>query len=815
MSRIRADQGVFSGNQKLKRQISILIWITAILVFAVFLICSIQIRQNSNEELSRTGRFQAVLYEADDSQKQEFKNNPLISEIAKQDIESAVFIPELNDQGILLHKPAGLIGYADDEFKETAGLKLENGAWPDNQNEIAVERSALNALSPESHPGDSISLHLRDASGDESLRTYTLSGIVENYSDGYRENRNLIRFFTSEPADHSEKVHLFLMARDGYEDVFESLLAENPNLVITVSAKAWNEPFSAKTAVYSISILLILSLSGVLLFELMISWIYHHADEIRLANVLGIRESEIRRDYLKLIVKTLLIPAVLLDASVLLLGFGWIYILVITAFTAALLLINYCLIRTSLHFAFQNRKFERKQLPDRNRRTHSVRITAGEVRRRFLRSQHLWILVQRGLLIFVLSAVCYLAGTVFQSIHTIESYSKAPDFTLSGMPEMNIRYSEPEIYEQPGSVTSYSSYTDEPIPQEVLVKIENEDGLKIEDQQFVSNSSAVSWDHMDQSLLYDQNTQDLSFQRSSMVSMNEQGSFSLYPQISGLSDQGLIRSLKKFLKDEMIDWEAWNSGETVIMYLPLLSVSGQDGQDGLQPSWYGKKDPSLHKDSVLKVVSADGSESHPRLAAIIEDLPDDFPAVLPYTLITVSEKANRINIRLEDPDNQFFAGRFLTRLAEENSMNLQILKQAFEPFFRQEILRIILCLWTILILLSLSVMVLRFNRYAMTISRDQMLSQLKKLAIPDTLSRQIVRSADQTNILKLAASGLIVPVFFSLQELRKPVRDFADSPIPVYWTAFLIVLFIFIIVIRGRKNPGIPNESGNRSSQTK
>lgn len=370
---------------------------------------------------------------------------------------------------------------------------------------------------------------------------------------------------------------------------------------------------------------------------------------------------------------------------------------------------------------------------------------------------------------------------------------------LSGMPEMNVRYSEPDSAEYPQSVTSYSSYTDRPIPQDVLIKIENEDGLESEGSRFVSNSSAVSWDHMDQSLLYDEDLQELSPSRSSMVSINEQGGFSFYPQISGLSDEGLIQSLKEFLKDEKIDWEAWENQETVIMFLPLLSVSGQDGQDGLQPSWYGKKDPSLSKDSVLRIVSADGSESHPRLAAIIEDLPDNFPALLPYTLIAASEETNRIDIRVADPDNQFFASRFLTRLAEKNSMNLQILKQAFEPFFRQEILRIILCLWTILILLSLSVMVLRFDRYAMTIRKEQMLTQLKKLAVPDSLSRQIVRSAYQRNIWKLAGIGLIVPVVFTLMDIRRPVGDFRDSPILLYWLVYLIVLFLFIIVIRGRK----------------
>ena len=109
-----------------------------------------------------------------------FKQNAFLEQISIQSIQEKVFLE--GDKRVV-------IGSCDDNFLEMGNIELLEGRMPEKENEVAVEEEYLGILGV-TNKGDTVPLDSKV----KSLRGYTVTGIVENYSNKWKIINNTIRY---------------------------------------------------------------------------------------------------------------------------------------------------------------------------------------------------------------------------------------------------------------------------------------------------------------------------------------------------------------------------------------------------------------------------------------------------------------------------------------------------------------------------------------------------------------------------------------------------------------------------------------------
>lgn len=109
-----------------------------------------------------------------------FKQNAFLEQISIQSIQEKVFLE--GDKRVV-------IGSCDDNFLEMGNIEVLEGRMPEKENEVAVEEEYLGILGV-TNKGDTVPLDSKV----KSLRGYTVTGIVENYSNKWKIINNSIRY---------------------------------------------------------------------------------------------------------------------------------------------------------------------------------------------------------------------------------------------------------------------------------------------------------------------------------------------------------------------------------------------------------------------------------------------------------------------------------------------------------------------------------------------------------------------------------------------------------------------------------------------
>lgn len=84
-------------------------------------------------------------------------------------------------------------GTLDEPLIESAGLRLSQGRWPENADEIVMEADSLSALGYDYTLGQPVTVQIRVDCGESSVpvqRTFTLCGVLEEYSSLWQLSQN-------------------------------------------------------------------------------------------------------------------------------------------------------------------------------------------------------------------------------------------------------------------------------------------------------------------------------------------------------------------------------------------------------------------------------------------------------------------------------------------------------------------------------------------------------------------------------------------------------------------------------------------------
>lgn len=168
------------GNLKnRKRQyISLITGIVLAMVFSssVLLVFSSMIASIRQQEKDLVGNQNGIYIHATQQMFAEAAGDQVVGDYAFARIIGEVFTES---------ETAFPVAAYDDKAKELANIQFIAGAYPQNEDEIAIERSTLAKLGTDASVGDSITLRFSVQNGDSCLpriseKTYILSGIAEN-----------------------------------------------------------------------------------------------------------------------------------------------------------------------------------------------------------------------------------------------------------------------------------------------------------------------------------------------------------------------------------------------------------------------------------------------------------------------------------------------------------------------------------------------------------------------------------------------------------------------------------------------------------
>ena len=119
-------------------------------------------------------------------------------------------------------------GTLDDAMIQVGRLTLEQGRWPEAQNEIAMEAQMLDALGYSAQVGQTVQLEITLQDGQTLEQTFTLCGIIREYSGLWLFNYNKNGTVPVSAVVTSETAQAVLELADGAPDPFPQYFAAAP-----------------------------------------------------------------------------------------------------------------------------------------------------------------------------------------------------------------------------------------------------------------------------------------------------------------------------------------------------------------------------------------------------------------------------------------------------------------------------------------------------------------------------------------------------------------------------------------------------------
>ena len=740
------------------------------------------------------GRWTAAYYDISENDLSELKLNPLFETVGAQTIEGTLVQKKTQtiessgpDEEVEIEQQFGSIGIADPSFFEMAGLKLKTGRLPQNENEIAMEAAVLDGMGISYETGQPIELTIRKENPDdrndfeEITENFVLSGVIENYSSIWSGNGNLIRSFISQPIpskriQNQKNIIAFIEPKKGYEDGIDTMSTEDRMIETNVNRLLSRDPFSSGNIPVTLCVLLSFLFLTILQAESLFVWIWKRRQEVRMLRILGVHKKILIQDIFTMLFKACRIPyLILILVLAMLIPLRYlpaliVYVLllqILVLIAAGVLIYQVPLLKKSP----KKKKLKAKIV--------SKTITAKEISRRFL-GRYKWIYrLQIFCLILLQISLLYFGNHILESTYILNE--TVGDFLIEGAPVMD----------------PISAQTNTPIPASVLSTLEQWTDIKLIEKTRTIRNLKTSWENIQDSFLYNPDTQQLDPLRSINIRVDENGNAALYTSIDIIGDPVVAdRTIEQLEKEDVIgqvDWENWKKGGEAILYLPKIKMGGDKSAYGLNPALDGKVDKSIQPGDMITLEDNNGVQHQIPVSGILRNYDPkalDFQPLV-YGLIIGGTEIDTLRISLNDIRNQVPVEIALSKMASENNLVFHNNLAENERVEQYHKVQIILNLFTILILFSVLIVILQLSRIMEKEAIDQYLGIFKRIGVSDSYRKQIIaKTRHRLLIILFASEGLITLVNLFLLYRH---ADRFGAFLPYLILACLILLIFFLL----------------------
>lgn len=749
------------------------------------------------------GKWTAAYYDISENDLSELKLNPLFETVGAQTIEGTLVQKKTQtiessgpDEEVEIEQQFRSIGIADPSFFEMAGLKLKTGHLPQNENEIAMEAAVLDGMGISYETGQPIELTIRKENPDdrndfeEITETYVLSGVIENYSSTWSSNGNLIRSFISQPIpskriQNKKNIIAFIEPKKGYEDGIDTMSTENRMIETNVNRLLSRDPFSSGNIPVTLCVLLSFLFLTILQAESLFVWIWKRRQEVRMLRILGVHKKILIQDIFTMLFKACRIPyLILILVLAMLIPLRYlpaliVYVLllqILVLIAAGVLIYQVPLLKKSP----KKKKLKAKIV--------SKTITAKEISRRFL-GRYKWIYrLQIFCLILLQISLLYFGNHILESTYILNE--TVGDFLIEGAPVMD----------------PISAQTNTPIPASVLSTLEQWTDIKLIEKTRTIRNLKTSWENIQDSFLYNPDTQQLDPLRSINIRVDENGNAALYTSIDIIGDPVVAdRTIEQLEKEDVIgqvDWENWKKGEEAILYLPKIKMGGDRSVYGLNPALDGKVDKSIQPGDMITLEDNNGVQHQIPVSGILRNYDPKALGFQPlvYGLIIGGTEIDTLRISLNDIRNQVPVEIALSKMASENNLVFHNNLAENERVEQYHKVQIILNLFTILILFSVLIVILQLSRIMEKEAIDQYLGIFKRIGVSDSYRKQIIAKTRHRLLIILFASEVLITLVNLFLLYRHADRFGAFLPYLILACLILLIFFLLDLSLYSRSD---------------
>ena len=749
------------------------------------------------------GRWTAAYYDISENDLSELKLNPLFETVGAQTIEGTLVQKKTQtiessgpDEEVEIEQQFGSIGIADPSFFEMAGLKLKTGHLPQNENEIAMEAAVLDGMGISYETRQPIELTIQKENPDdrndfeEITETYVLSGVIENYSSTWSSNGNLIRSFISQPIpskriQNQKNIIAFIEPKKGYEDGIDTMSTEDRMIETNVNRLLSRDPFSSGNIPVTLCVLLSFLFLTILQAESLFVWIWKRRQEVRMLRILGVHKKILIQDIFTMLFKACRIPyLILILVLAMLIPLRYlpaliVYVLllqILVLIAAGVLIYQVPLLKKSP----KKKKLKAKIV--------SKTITAKEISRRFL-GRYKWIYrLQIFCLILLQISLLYFGNHILESTYILNE--TVGDFLIEGAPVMD----------------PISAQTNTPIPASVLSTLEQWTDIKLIEKTRTIRNLKTSWENIQDSFLYNPDTQQLDPLRSINIRVDENGNAALYTSIDIIGDPVVAdRTIEQLEKEDVIgqvDWENWKKGGEAILYLPKIKMGGDKSAYGLNPALDGKVDKSIQPGDMITLEDNNGVQHQIPVSGILRNYDPkalDFQPLV-YGLIIGGTEIDTLRISLNDIRNQVPVEIALSKMASENNLVFHNNLAENERVEQYHKVQIILNLFTILILFSVLIVILQLSRIMEKEAIDQYLGIFKRIGVSDSYRKQIIAKTRHRLLIILFASEVLITLVNLFLLYRHADRFGAFLPYLILACLILLIFFLLDLSLYSRSD---------------
>ncbi|MEY8309855.1 hypothetical protein AAK899_10115 [Erysipelotrichaceae bacterium 51-3] len=786
-------KGYFSSNKKLVRKFSRMFWIETIFCLVVVAFSALSQFYQQKQADETYGKWTAAYYDISENDLSELKLNPLFETVGAQTIEGTLVQKNTQtiessgpDEEVEIEQQFGSIGIADPSFFEMAGLKLKTGHLPQNENEIAMEAAVLDGMGISYETGQPIELTIRKENPDdrndfeEITETFVLSGVIENYSNTWSSNGTLIRSFISQPIpseriQNKKNIIAFIEPKKGYEDGMDTMSTEDRMIETNVNRLLSRDPFSSGNIPATLCVLLSFLFLTILQAESLFVWIWKRRQEVRMLRILGVHKKILIQDIFTMLFKACRIPyLILILVLAMLIPLRYlpaliVYVLllqILVLIAAGVLIYQVPLLKKSP----KKKKLKAKIV--------SKTITAKEISRRFL-GRYKWIYrLQIFCLILLQISLLYFGNHILESTYILNE--TVGDFLIEGAPVMD----------------PISAQTNTPIPASVLSTLEQWTDIKLIEKTRTIRNLKTSWENIQDSFLYNPDTQQLDPLRSINIRVDENGNAALYTSIDIIGDPVVAdRTIEQLKKEDVIgqvDWENWKKGGEAILYLPKIKMGGDRSAYGLNPALDGKVDKSIQPGDMITLEDNNGVQHQIPVSGILRNYDPKALGFQPlvYGLIIGGTEIDTLRISLNDIRNQVPVEIALSKMASENNLVFHNNLAENERVEQYHKVQIILNLFTILILFSVLIVILQLSRIMEKEAIDQYLGIFKRIGVSDSYRRQIIAKTRHRLLIILFASEVLITLVNLFLLYRQSDRFGAFLPYLILACLILLIFFL-------------------------
>lgn len=768
-------------------------WIETIFCLVVVAFSALSQFYQQKQADETYGKWTAAYYDISENDLSELKLNPLFETVGAQTIEGTLVQKNTQtiessgpDEEVEIEQQFGSIGIADPSFFEMAGLKLKTGHLPQNENEIAMEAAVLDGMGISYETGQPIELTIRKENPDdrndfeEITETFVLSGVIENYSNTWSSNGTLIRSFISQPIpseriQNKKNIIAFIEPKKGYEDGMDTMSTEDRMIETNVNRLLSRDPFSSGNIPATLCVLLSFLFLTILQAESLFVWIWKRRQEVRMLRILGVHKKILIQDIFTMLFKACRIPyLILILVLAMLIPLRYlpaliVYVLllqILVLIAAGVLIYQVPLLKKSP----KKKKLKAKIV--------SKTITAKEISRRVL-GRYKWIYrLQIFCLILLQISLLYFGNHILESTYILNE--TVGDFLIEGAPVMD----------------PISAQTNTPIPASVLSTLEQWTDIKLIEKTRTIRNLKTSWENIQDSFLYNPDTQQLDPLRSINIRVDENGNAALYTSIDIIGDPVVAdRTIEQLKKEDVIgqvDWENWKKGGEAILYLPKIKMGGDRSAYGLNPALDGKVDKSIQPGDMITLEDNNGVQHQIPVSGILRNYDPKALGFQPlvYGLIIGGTEIDTLRISLNDIRNQVPVEIALSKMASENNLVFHNNLAENERVEQYHKVQIILNLFTILILFSVLIVILQLSRIMEKEAIDQYLGIFKRIGVSDSYRRQIIAKTRHRLLIILFASEVLITLVNLFLLYRQSDRFGAFLPYLILACLILLIFFL-------------------------